>query len=102
MKMKFNQLLFIMFIKIITMLSIFIFDLLNSLNADNFVNLTNEHFNQISARDVKNATSTLTSSINKTTSTNIDFNNGSYSPVGWILAVSFCGALLVVVGAGLY
>lgn len=78
------------------MITIFILDLLNNLDTQNLVNVTNQNNivvnNQVSTRDLKNTTSNF----NNTNSTIIPNTETSNSPASWILAVALLGGAVVV------
>nr|YP_010470522.1 hypothetical protein N4M07_mgp042 [Inonotus hispidus]UVF38010.1 hypothetical protein [Inonotus hispidus] len=95
--MKLRQILFIFLILIVSsMLIFFIYNMLTDPVSDNLANLSTHNTNvainnQISARDLKNVTSTLTSD-----NSTCVFNDGtSPTTVTLILAVSFSVAAVV-------
>lgn len=97
MKINFKQIFFTIIIIIATaLIAVFIYDYLTSLDTGNIANVTTQNTNvvlnnQISARDLKNVTNTITSDKSTTV-----YNNTSSSS-GWVLPVLLLGGAVLVV-----
>lgn len=101
--MKIRYILFTLFVLLITaLIALFFVDLLNNLDSQSLVNANYQNNivtnNQVSIRDIKNVTSSITSNSNNSTIQPID-NSGT--PTSWILPVVFLGGtafIIVLIG----